>query len=496
MIFEHFPILIPISLLLGAMVAAPLGIWNRKLTYPVALISSSLAFFFSIAGLIFVLKTGTHHYYLGGWIPPIGIEYVVDQLAAFVVLIVNGIGFFIMIYSHKSLQKEIQGKEVPFHSVALLFLAGLSGMVVTGDVFNLYVFLEIASLSAYALVSVGEKRAPFAAFRYLMLGTIGASFYLLGIGFLYLATGSLNLLDNAKIIPLLQEKSLIAVALALMVVGIGLKMAIFPLHLWLPDAYTYASSVGSAYLAPIATKVSAYVLIRILFTMFNPEFVSNYFVFTDVIAWLSVIGIIWGSIMAIAQSDYKRMLAYSSVSQIGYIGLGIGLANPLGFIGAVLHILNHALMKATLFLVNGNIYYRFGFTSINQFDNKLRKKLPYTTTAFTIAALSMIGIPPTAGFFSKWYLVLGSIDKQNWIFVAVIGLSSLLNLIYFFRIIEKLYIKNNSESELIGEIKVNDVPLSMLIPTILFTTLLIVFGVLNAYIVNYIIKLAIPNGMV
>lgn len=496
MILEHFPILIPISLLLGAMIAAPFGIWKRTITYPIALTSSFLAFFFSIAGLIFVLKTGTHHYYLGSWFPPIGIEYMVDPLSAFVVSIVNGIGFIVMIYSHKSLEKEIQGKEVPFHSVALLFLAGLSGMVVTGDVFNLYVFLEIASLSAYALVSVGEKRAPVASFRYLMLGTIGASFYLLGIGFLYLVTGSLNILDNAKIIPLLQDKNLVALALTLMVVGIGLKMAMFPLHLWLPDAYSYAPSVGSAYLAPIATKVSAYVLIRVLYTLFSPEFVSKNYFFTDVIAWLSVVGILWGSIMAIAQSDYKRMLAYSSVSQIGYIGLGIGLANPLGFIGAVLHILNHALMKATLFLVNGNIVYRFGFTSIERFNEKLRKMLPYTSAAFTIAALSMIGIPPTAGFFSKWYLILGSIDKQNWFFATVIGISSLLNLIYFFRIIEKMYITKRVDTNLIQEIKIKEVPPSMLIPTLLFAFSVIAFGVLNAYIVNYIIKLAIPNGLV
>lgn len=496
MIYEHIPILIPISLLLGAMVSAPVGIWKRKLTYPIALLASSVALSFSAIGLVYVLNTGTHHYYLGNWIPPIGIEYVVDALSAFVVLIVNGIGFFVMIYSHKSLEREMPGKEVPFHTVALLFLAGLSGMVVTGDLFNLYVFLEISSLSAYALVSVGQKRAPVAAFRYLMLGTIGASFYLLGIGFLYLDSGSLNMLDNAKIIPLLSEKGLVLVSLTLIIVGIGLKMAMFPLHLWLPDAYTYAPSVGSAYLAPIATKVSAYVMIRILFSVFNPEFVSKYYNFTEVIAWLSAVGILWGSIMAIAQNDYKRMLAYSSISQIGYIGLGIGLANPLGFFGAVLHILNHALMKATLFLVNGNIFYRFGTTSIPMFDEKLRKKLPYTTAAFTIAALSMIGIPPTAGFFSKWYLVLASVDKNNWIFVIVIGLSSLLNLIYFFRIIEKLYITKKSDITTNEDVRMNEVPISMLVPTLLFSILVIVLGIFNAYIVDYILKLAIPSGMI
>lgn len=497
MIFEHFPILIVIPLLLGAMISAPIGIWKRNLSYPIALTASFIALFFSIAGMILVLNTGIHHYYLGNWIPPIGIEYVVDHLSAFVVLIVNSIGFLVMIYSHRSLQREINNKEVPFHAVALLYLAGMSGMVVTGDMFNLYVFLEIASLSAYALASVGGKRAPASAFRYLMLGTIGASFYLLGLGFLYLVTGSLNMLDTAKIIPLLPQKGLVIVSITLMIVGIGLKMALFPLHLWLPDAYTYASSVGSAYLAPIATKVSAYVLIRILFTVFQPDIVSNEFAFTDVIAWLSVIGIIWGSIMAIAQKDFKRMLAYSSVSQIGYIGLGIGLANPLGFIGAILHIMNHAVMKGTLFLVSGNIYFRFGELPIPQFDTKIRKVMPVTSVAFTIAALSMIGIPPTAGFFSKWYLLLASIEKVNWIFVIVIGLSTLLNLVYFFRILEKMFLSKKKEiSEFeVEKLKIREVPVPMLISTIILALAVIVLGLLNAVIVDNVIKYALPMGL-
>ncbi len=497
MIFEHFPILIPLPLLLGAMIAAPLGVWKRDLAYPIALFATGLSLFFTVSGLIFVLNTGTHHYHLGSWAPPIGIEYVVDALAAFVAVIVVGAGFLVMIYSHRSLQRELPNKEVPFHSVSLLFLAGLSGMVVTGDLFNLYVFLEISSLSAYALVAVGEKRAPVAAFRYLLLGTIGASFYLLGLGYLYVVTGSLNMLDTAKIIPLLPEHGLVLVALTLMIVGIGLKMAMFPLHLWLPDAYTYAPSAGSAYLAPIATKVSAYVLIRILFTVFEPAFVRDEFSFTTVLAWLSAVGIIWASVMAIAQKDLKRMLAYSSVSQIGYIGLGIGLANPLGFIGAVLHIMNHAVMKATLFLVSGNIFYRLGFTDIPKFDDKLRKMMPFTSVAFVVAALSMIGIPPTAGFFSKWYLVLGSIDAGNWIFVFVIALSSLLNIVYFFRIIEKMYIsksKTPSEST-VEETKMREVPVSMLIPTLIFAVAVIVLGLLNAVIVDSVIRLAMPKGL-
>lgn len=502
MIWEHFPALIPISLLLGAMISAPLGLWKRFISYPIAMTAVGISFTSAIVALIYVLNEGSYSYHLGGWPPPIGIEYVIDSLSSFVVLIVVGIGFFVMIYSHRSLQDELSMKEVQFHAVALLYLAGLSGMVVTGDLFNLYVFLEIASLSAYALVAVGEKRATFSAFRYLLLGTIGASFYLLGLGYLYLVTGSLNMADIAKIIPMLHENSLLVVSLALMVIGIGLKMALFPMHLWLPDAYTYAPSVGSAYLAPIGTKVSAYVLIRILFTVFQPHYVEDVFPITTIIVWLSAAGIIVGSIMAIAQKELKRMLAYSSVAQIGYIGLGIGLANPLGFIGAVLHIMNHAMMKAALFLVSGNIRYRFGATDISHFNDKMRIAMPWTAAVFTVASLSMIGIPPTAGFFSKWYLVLGSIDSGNWFFVVVIALSTLMTTVYFFRVLEKMYLHKQIESESIAtdkyfqkEFKLKDAPVSMLIPTLIFGAAVIVLGLLNAWIVDNIIKIAIPDGL-
>jgi multicomponent Na+:H+ antiporter subunit D len=384
----------------------------------------------------------------------------------------------------------------------MLLLCGFNGMALTGDFFNLYVFLEIASLAGYGLVGLGEKQSPAAAFRYLIMGTLGASFYLMGLAFLYMSTGSLNMADISRIVPYLFENPVLFAAVSLMTIGMGIKMAIFPLHGWLPDSYTYAPSTSVAMLAPLGTKIAAYVIIRMLFYIFGVNYVSKDFPITTLIGWLSVIGIIYGSIMAMTQTELKRMLAYSSVAQIGYIGMGIGLASPLGLIGAVLHVLNHAFMKACLFLVAGNLRAQAGHTNISLFDESYRKKMPWTFAAFTVAALSMIGVPPTAGFFSKWYLALAAIDGNNWIFLAIILLSSLLNAVYFFNILERVYLRRSSSinsgtqsSPAVNPAPQREAPASMLAPTLILASAILALGLFNAVIVNKLILPMMPAGM-
>jgi multicomponent Na+:H+ antiporter subunit D len=308
-------------------------------------------------------------------------------------------------------------------------------MTITGDLFNLYVFLEISSITAYALIAIGEDGAPLASFNYVVLGTIGASLYLLGVGYLYIMTGSLNMADLGGLLPELYASPVIRVAFAFFMVGLGIKVALFPLHMWLPDAYTYAPSAVSAFIAPLMTKVGAYALIRIMFTVFEPRFSFEVLPVGTILAAVAGVAIVVGSIMAIAQSDLKRMLAYSSVAQIGYIVLGVALGNRLALIGAYLHILNHALMKGCLFMVSGSLMYRRGMRNIFRLKG-VHRSMPWTMAAFVIAALSMIGIPPTAGFFSKWYLLLGTIEARQWVLTGVILVSSLLNAVYFFRVIE------------------------------------------------------------
>jgi multicomponent Na+:H+ antiporter subunit D len=376
----------------------------------------------------------------------------------------------------------------------MLMMLGFNGMVLTGDLFNLYVFLEISSLSSYALIAIGEKRAPYASFRYLIIGTVGGSLYLLGVGFLYTVTGTLNIIDMHAMLPQVIGHSSVIAALVLMVIGIGVKAALFPLHGWLPDSYTFAASSSSALIAPIGTKVAAYILLRITLYLFGVELIDHQLPVTTIIGVFAGIGILYGSIMAIAQSELKKMLAYSSVSQIGYIIMGISLANPFGFIGAVLHILNHALMKALLFLVSGSLRLKEGHSLITKFDNSYRKKYPWTMAAFTTAAISMVGLPPLAGFFSKWYLALGTIENSNWMLLAVILISSLLNAVYFFRILEKVYLNDpDSESSEETVIERDEVGFSMMFPMAVMAIGLLVVGIFNVYIVNVIFTM-FPAG--
>jgi multicomponent Na+:H+ antiporter subunit D len=500
MINANLPAFPPLIFLLASLLVALFGSLKRTLGYPIALGAITLGWVSSLYSVVVVLRDGTIHYHLGGWLPPIGIEYVLDPLSAFMLAVVTTVAFLVMLSARGSVQIELKGKSTAYFAVMMLLMAGVCGILVTGDVFNLFVFLEIFSLSTYALIAVGEKPAPVAAFRYLLLGTIGASMYLLGVGFIFVKSGSLNMADLAQIVPLLYTDPVVVVGVALIVVGIGIKMALFPLHGWLPDAYTYAPSASSAMIAPIGTKIAAYILIRILFFVFTPAFVRDQLPILHIVAWLSAGGILYGSIMAIAQKELKRMLSYSSVAQIGYIGLGIGLGSTLGLISALFHVLNHAFMKSCLFLVAGNLRAKIGHSEIPLFDTSLKSRMPWTMAAFTIAALSMIGVPPTAGFFSKWYLAVASIQASHqpgigaaaWIFLTVILVSSLLNAVYFFRVIERVYIarKDRSIAAVVDEPRP-----SMLVPTLVLAAGLLILGILNAFVVNGILQHAVPFGL-
>jgi len=489
------PVLLVVIPLIFAFLTLPFGWWRRGLCYPITLVALSLSFLASLHTLHTVITTGTIHYWLGNWEPPWGIEYVVDHLNAFVLVIVSFVSLVVAIYSKRSVEQELPEKIVFFYCVFLLQVAGLLGIVVTGDMFNLYVFLEIASLAGYALIAIGEDGAPFASFNYLIFGTIGACFYLLGVGYLYVSTGSLNMADLFQILPDLYQSKVVLVAFAFFMVGVSLKMALFPLHVWLPDAYTYAPSAVSALLAPLMTKVGAYVMIRIMFTVFEPYFSIELIPVAAVLGWMAAGAILFGAVMALAQTDLKRMLAYILVSEVGYIALGVGLANRAGLTGAILHILNDSFMMLALFLVVGAIMYRSGKREIPQL-RYLHRRMPFTMAVFVLAALSVIGIPPTCGFFSKWYLILGAIDASQWVFVAVLLVSSLLNVILFFRVIEHAYLEPDEEhagggSEL--AITIEEAPLTMLVPILIAGAGIMVFGFLSGKIISTIIQFAVPK---
>jgi multicomponent Na+:H+ antiporter subunit D len=331
-----------------------------------ALVASICALLCAIMLLLQVWHGTVIVYDLGGWAAPWGIVYSIDIINAFILLMVAGTATVVMSYARLSVDREISEQKQPlFYSAFLLCLTGLLGIVATGDAFNVFVFLEISSLSTYALIAMGkDRRALTASYQYLIMGTIGATFILIGIGLLYVMTGTLNMADLAERIPMAASTRTVQAAFAFLTVGISLKLALFPLHLWLPNAYAYAPSVVTAFLAATATKVAIYLLLRFFFTIFGGTFSFDAMELDRVLLPLSLLAIFSASTVAIFQSNVKRLLAYSSVAQIGYIILGISFVSVTGVTAGILHLFNHALMKVALFLALGCVMYRIGSVNI------------------------------------------------------------------------------------------------------------------------------------
>lgn len=485
------PALAPISLLLSAALGFLAGLWRPRLSFPVAVLGSGLAFAAALWGLITTLREGRIEYAFGGWARPLGIEYVLDPLSGLMVTLITFFGFITILYGSKPVGSTFKPVAGYFYALVLLLLTGLSGIVLTGDVFNLFVFLEISSLATYALIATGGQRATIAAFRYLVLGTIGASLYLLGVGFIFFETGTLNMAHLAEVLPSLYDDRSIFVGLALIITGLALKTAIYPLHIWLPDSYAYSPPPVAALIAAVATKVSAYALIRIMFWLFDPVYVTSHLPAAQWILWLSMAGIIIGSIQAMPQKHFRRLLAFSSVSQIGFIGLGIGLASPLGVIAAVFHIINHAVMKACLFLAAGYIKHRFGKDNVADLAG-LGTVMPWTAASILVAGLSLVGVPPAGGFFSKWYLIQAAAAQQEWIPLGVILIGSLLTAVYVFRILRYIYLTPPAEP---WQAITRRPELSMLVPTVALAAISILLGLANVYIIEGILQqVVLPAG--
>ncbi len=304
-----------------------------------------------------------------------------------------------------------------------------------------------------------------------MLGTIGATFILIGVGFLYMMTGTLNMADLAGRIPALHDERPVHAAFAFIIVGAGLKLALFPLHVWLPNAYTYAPSMVTAFLAATATKVAVYVLLRVFYSIFGVDFSFGAMPLSEILIVLAVLAMFVGSTVAIFQADVKRMLAYSSVAQIGYMILGIALASVAGVAAGMLHLFNHALMKAALFLALGCVFWRIGSVQIDDMAG-LGRRMPWTMAAIVVGGLSLIGIPGTAGFVSKWYLIQAVLEPGYWPLAFLIVASSLLAVLYVWRLVEYAYFHASPEGAQSGE-----APLPLLLPTWTLVAANIWFGI-------------------
>ena len=476
MIADHLPALQVVVPLL----AAPLMVLVRRATFA-WLLATAVSWAVLAIALALALKVregGMISYAMGSWPPPWGIEYRVDALNSFVLVLVGLVAAVVAPYARASVAAELPGDQhYLYYTMYSLCLAGLLGMTITGDAFNLFVFMEISSLSTYVLVALGRnRRALLAAYQYLVLGTIGATFYVIGVGLLYLMTGTLNLADMAQRLREVHEIRPVLAALAFITAGVGLKLALFPLHFWLPNAYAYAPSAITAFLAASATKVSVYVLLRYYFLIFGVSLVFGRLPMAEVLIALSVVAIVSASLVAVFQRDLKRMFAYSSVAQIGYITLGMGLANEPGLTGAVVHLFNHGLTKGAIFLLLGCVSLRLGATGLARVAG-LSKTMPLTSFGIVIGGMSLIGVPGTVGFISKWHLVLGAIAQGYWWLVALLVASSLIAVAYVWRFVEMAYLQAPEP----GAARPAEAPAAMLIPAWIMVAACVYFGLDTGY---------------
>jgi len=380
---------------------------------------------------------GPVSYVVGGFTAPYGIELVVDGLSATMVVLVSVVSLGILAYA------RVAGpRSNPFYATYLLLVTGLTGVSVTGDVFNMYVFLEILGLAAYALVASGERgESAVAGLKYLIVGTVGASLFLLGVGYAFVATGTLNMADmSAELAAVGYTSPLVQTAFGLLVVGLFVKVAVFPLHTWQPTAYAGAPDTVSGLVAALVSTVAAYALVRIVYTVFTVEFLVANPLARQLLVAAAVVSIVVGSALAVAQTDLKRMLAYSSVSQFGLVVGAVAVTTETALTGAAIHLVGHAVMKGGLFLAVGLVAASTGTRLIAGYDG-LAHRLPGTARAVAVLALAMVGVPPAVGFVGKWYVALGAVEAQSWPLAIVIFASTLLTLAYFARLVERMYFR-------------------------------------------------------
>lgn len=418
-------------------------------------------------------------YQLAGRAPPWGINLAVDGFNLLAALIVSGMSVLVIIYSLVFMnRKSGLGK---YYTLLLLVTAGMLGVALTGDIFNLYVFFEIMSISSYALVAFTRSKFSIeASIKYLIVGTLGTAFILLGVALLYGLTGTLNIADLAGSIAAINASAggtplIVMVALGLFVTGFGIKIAMVPLHAWLPDAYQGASAPVATIMAGGTAVIGVYAMIRVTYLLFGALAVGSLFV------GLGLVTMIVGALMALMQRDLKRLLAYSGISQMGYILLGIGLGTALGIEGGLFHMLNNAIYKALLFMCAGAVILRVGTSNMDKLGG-LAEKMPITTVFFGIGALAISGVPPFNGFASKWTIYVAGVEAGQPIFTVIAVIISALTLAYFLKAFSSVFLGQRPKRF----DKVREVPVVMLFPMCLLAVLCIVLGILPSLGMNVV----------
>ena len=460
---------------------------HRHWSKPISLTILAAMVLVSILNLHNVVNHGEVRYAFSGWTAPLGIEWVADGLASVILVLLSVLGLLGVVFTGPTSPKALGGRIVHYYTLILLFFSALTGIVFARDLFNLFVFLEVAAISSYALIGVAGGRALFAAFRYLILGTIGASIYLLGVSYLYAVTGTLNMADMADKLPFLLGSKALVGGLLFIFIGLGIKMALVPFHAWMPEAYAYAPDSVSPILASLLTKIALLAWVRIIYWVLNASIVVYGIPILLLVAVLGALAAVIGASLALAQRDIKMMFAYGGISHIGIILIGIGQGNQTGFVGGVFYLLNDAVMQAALFFLAGVAFCHYGVRTIDDIG-RVGKQAPWLTGSLIVIALGMVGLPPTGGFFGKWNIILGALEAGNYVSVAAVVLSTLLTLAYFVKLFEGIFRQTSTRLD----VQFGEIPLSFKMTLGVTSAAIMLLGLFSSPIVQLLLNHALP----
>jgi len=463
---------------------------HRHWSQPISVATLAAMVPVSILNLHNVIHHGEVRYVFSGWTAPLGIEWVADGLASVILVLLSALSLLGVVFTGPTSPKDLGGRIVHYHTLILLLVSSMIGIVFAGDLFNLFVFLEVAAISSYALIGVAGGRALFAAFRYLIVGTLGASLFLLGVSYLYAVTGTLNMTDMVDRLPFLLNSKALLGGLLFMFIGLGIKMALVPFHSWLPGAYTYAPDSISPILASLVTKVALLAWVRIIYWVFNASIIINDIPILLLVEVVGALAAVIGASLALAQRDIKMMFAYGGISHIGIILIGISQGNPTGFVGGVFYLLNDSVMQAGLFFLAGVAFCQYGVRTIDDMG-RVGKQAPWITGSLIVMALGMIGLPPTGGFFGKWYIILGALEAGNYVSVAAVLLCTLLTLAYFVKLFEGIFRQTSTRLD----IQSGEIPLSFKLTLGVTSAAIIILGLFSAPIVQLLLSHALPPSL-
>ncbi len=487
----QIPVISLVFFLLMALIVPLFKRRNFAVTTTLGLIVLLIVWVLTVVLVRDVYLNGPFTYAFGNHESFIGLELLVNLFSAGFALFMLSLIIIIYVYSTSDATEGIAEKEYGRYYILLfILLFAMFGILYTNDLFNTYVFMEILSITTVSIISIKRKKENYtASFRYVMLNEVGSLSYLFGVALLFMVTGHTNIdLVAASIQSSFDDYTAnIVTALGFMLTGIGIKAAIFPFHIWLPDAHSTAPTSSSAILSGLVVKLYILIMIKMLFRLFGFDIVSAMNIHI-VLMMIGAFGMIMGSVFAIGQTDVKRMLGYSSIAQVGYIVLGISLGTVLGLQAAFFHVLSHGLMKAALFLSVGAVIYHKGVRKVKDF-NGMASEMPVVMTVFGLAALGMIGIPLTSGFISKLNLGLASLDANQGYLIIIIIVSGLLNALYYLPILIAAFLKSNKPGDL--GLKVEPIPRLMMVPIVVLGLLIVYFGLFPNMILSWFEEIAV-----